>query len=268
MNEDFTTYTEVDPNSHIAKTAQHVDFQDYRNEDAHLYKDKGEGFFTNFIHLLDVKRVSAQSWAQGHPWMVSNDIDDAKGLKDGNKTALTVWFYLSGSIHKLGISEYYNGTDYWQGTDIASATWYYLKIEKSGTSFTCKVYSDSARTNLLATLSLTLHGAWNFRYIFVCNTWNSNNLISGDIDIENLDLGAVFPISGVTRDANGNPLGGCTVWLFRTSDKAYMDEKTSDENGNYTFYVTDTTTQYFIRAHKDGTPNVFGTTERNLVGVA
>jgi len=76
----------------------------------------------------------------------------------------------------------------------------------------------------------------------------------------------LYTISGVTRDSAGNPLGGCTVWLFTTLGKLFVEEKTSDVNGNYSFNVGDNTTQYFIRAHKDGTPNVFGTTDRNLVG--
>lgn len=75
-----------------------------------------------------------------------------------------------------------------------------------------------------------------------------------------------YQISGVTRDSNGNPLGGCTVWLFRTSNKKFIDEKTSDGNGNYTFTVSDTTTEYFVKAHKDETPNVFGVTDRDLKG--
>lgn len=77
-------------------------------------------------------------------------------------------------------------------------------------------------------------------------------------------IGGAF-LTGVTRDANGNPLGGCAVWLFRTSDKLFIQEQVSDENGNYSFEV-DMGVQYFIRAHKDGSPNVFGTTDRNLVG--
>jgi len=76
----------------------------------------------------------------------------------------------------------------------------------------------------------------------------------------------IYKICGYTRDANGNPLGGCTVWLFRTSDKQFIDETISDENGYYEFTVPDNVTEYFIRAHKDGTPNVFGTTDRNLKG--
>lgn len=75
-----------------------------------------------------------------------------------------------------------------------------------------------------------------------------------------------YTISGVTRDANGNPLSNCVVWLFRTNDKLFVEQTTSDANGNYSFTVNDNMTEYFVRAHKDGTPSVFGTTDDNLTG--
>lgn len=76
-----------------------------------------------------------------------------------------------------------------------------------------------------------------------------------------------FFIIGVTRDANGNPLGSCIVWLFRTSDKGFVEEKTSGVDGSYSFTVGDDTMEHFVRSHKDGVPNVFGTTDRDLKGV-
>ena len=75
-----------------------------------------------------------------------------------------------------------------------------------------------------------------------------------------------YTIAGVTRDAQGNPLGGCTVWMFKTSEKSFYGEQVSDELGNYSFEVYDTVSEYFIHAFKDGTPNVFGSTDRNLKG--
>lgn len=195
--EDFTTYTEVDPNNHIAKTANHVDWQDYRNEDAYLYKDKGAGHFTDWEHKIDVKRLSVSGNALGWTWLLSNNVDDAKGLVTGAKTFIGAYLMRSGGIDYLEIEECSSGTEYSTYYVISLNTWYYLTLQKVGTAFTCKVYSDSARTNLLTTLSLTLHGDWNFRYVFACDSWNTGSAIYGDIDIENLDLqeGGVTEIS-------------------------------------------------------------------------
>jgi len=189
--EDFTVYTEVDPNSHIAKTANHVDFQDHRTEDAYLYKDKGAGHFTDFTHKINIKSVSGALWHQAHVWLLSNDIDDAKGLLNTGKTAITVDIYKAGSgVVYLTLEEFYTTGEYGNSwSPMSENVWYYLTIQKSGTALTCKVYSDSARTNLLTTLSLTLKANHNFRYVFVCNTWNSNSAgCNGDEDVENLDL--------------------------------------------------------------------------------
>lgn len=200
--EDFTTYTEVDPNSHIAKTAQHVDWQDRRNEDAYLYDDKGAGHFTDFTHLIDAKRISSTSSGTATFWLLSNAVDDARGLLYADETAVLLQFY---GDDEICFEEFYNGNEYYQSHAITAGTMYYIKLEKSGTSLSAKFYSDAARTNLLFTVSLTLHADHSFRYIFVCDTWNSGDSHNGDTDIENLDLqevaGWTGKVSGVTNPA-------------------------------------------------------------------
>lgn len=75
-----------------------------------------------------------------------------------------------------------------------------------------------------------------------------------------------YTITGVTRKSDSTPLGGCTCWLFKTSDDSYQASTTSDVNGVYTFTVADNTTQYWVHAYKDGSPNLFGRTDNNLQG--
>jgi len=78
-----------------------------------------------------------------------------------------------------------------------------------------------------------------------------------------------FIISGVTRDANGASIGGCTVWLHRADGKSLpLQTTTSNESGEYFFYVRDAVTEYFVLAFKTGDPDIFGVTEKTLKGVA
>jgi hypothetical protein len=79
-----------------------------------------------------------------------------------------------------------------------------------------------------------------------------------------------YGITGVTRDSGGSILGSCTVQLFKASDKSYVAATTSDAStGVYTFSgLPDSSTQYFIRALKDGSPNAFGITDDEIVGAA
>ena len=187
--EDFTTYTEVDPNNHINKTSNHVDFKDYRNEDAYLYKDKGAGHFTDFEHKIDARINSHSGNSLAYFWMVSNDVDDVNGLRLAGKSFLAAVIGFYGTSYYIQLNEFYLGTEYDSTySSVSAGTTYYCTIKKSGTAFTCKIYSDSARTNLITTLSLTLHENTSKRYIFVCNTWNSGTAYYGDEDIENLDL--------------------------------------------------------------------------------
>jgi len=192
--EDFTTYTEVDPNNHIARSAYHIDFDARLFESAYIYKDKGVGYFSNFEHSVDAKAVTLGSnAAEGSIWGMANDVGDFQTLAENGKTLISVRFQRAGSGDAIYIVmiEYYGGNYYFTYYKCSAGTMYYFTIKKTGTSLTCKIYSDSARTNLLATLSLTLHADHSFRYIYACSTWYYPTLSQDriiDIDIENLKL--------------------------------------------------------------------------------
>ena len=71
-----------------------------------------------------------------------------------------------------------------------------------------------------------------------------------------------YSITGVTRDKFGQPLGTCTLYLFRVDTLAYVMTTTSDANGNYTFSFTAAlANQYFIRGIKAGVPDYFASSD-------
>lgn len=189
--ENFTTYVRVDPNNHIELVGtNHIDFAAYCNEVTYLYKDKGvDHFGSNWEHKIDFEAArSILLDGSGSIWLVANDIDGARELKNAGKTLLDVFVSDGGETVGLYLEEYYMGEGWGIGCDLTWNTSYYLTIKKIGTDFTCKVYSDSARTTLLNTLSLTLHADHKFRYIFPANSDNSTDETSIDMEIENLDL--------------------------------------------------------------------------------
>lgn len=264
--EDFTTYTEVDPDfNRIQFTATHIDHVARRDEFTAMYDDKGVDYFgSNFTHMIDVKEVASESSSFAALWNLQKTVGDLHTIRAGSGDYLAMIFYRAVNERRLYLEEFDSGVqdnDYYVVSD---GTWYYLVIKKASTSLTCKIYSDSARTNLLDTLSLTITDK-SYRYVFACNTYNDGNAIQATTDIEKLAL-SIWKISGVTRDSSGNALGGCTVLLFQSSDKKYVESTTSDGSGNYSFDVGNPTTEYFVRAYKDGTPNVFGTTDDDLTG--
>lgn len=76
----------------------------------------------------------------------------------------------------------------------------------------------------------------------------------------------VYHLTGVTKSSTGAALGSVTVKLYRTSDDALIATTTSDGSGNYSFTLSNTTTQYYVVAYKAGSPDVAGTTVNTLVG--
>ena len=83
--ENFTTFIETDPNSRIAVTSSKVTWTSLsRNEDAYVYKDKGEDYFDgDFSHLITVKMTAGVKDGRVYLWGLTNEIDDMKAIDDG-----------------------------------------------------------------------------------------------------------------------------------------------------------------------------------------
>lgn len=72
-------------------------------------------------------------------------------------------------------------------------------------------------------------------------------------------------IFGVTKDGAGSALGGCVVHLFRTSDDSLADVVVSDGSGNYEFRSGSLSTNYYVVAYKQGSPDLSGTSVNTLI---
>jgi len=73
-------------------------------------------------------------------------------------------------------------------------------------------------------------------------------------------------ISGVTRDGNGNPLGGCTVDLFDSAQDVKIATTTSDPvTGVYVFASIAGGIKFYMVAYRKGSPDVAGTTLATVV---
>jgi hypothetical protein len=75
-----------------------------------------------------------------------------------------------------------------------------------------------------------------------------------------------YLIAGVTLDASGNPLAGCTVKLYSSDYDKVEYTAISDAGGNYAFAV-DKRKQYYVVSYLAGSPDVCGTTVNTLQGV-
>lgn len=194
--EDFTTYTEHDPGNHITLTAHSITHAHYRNRTEYVVKDFGAGHFGDFEHLITVNFASGENWAYSYVWVLANSDNDVYPLELlGEKFLCVLGNWYGGTLQYLRI-RYFDGSvwadDYF---DAAPNTTYYLTLTRAGTTLTCKVYSDSGRTNLVDTLTLTVTSD-AFRYMIPCSTYNSGNTPHGITYINDLYLQEAVAANG------------------------------------------------------------------------
>lgn len=201
--EDFTTYTKVDPlGVIITHTATQVRWSGLGHAMVvYVYKDKGANHFNgNFIHYLTFQVNNATNAGQAAHWVLANAIGGFTALKNNNDNLISLQAYKVAApspLWRMELSEVYGGSVYSSSYyGFSTGTPYYLKIvrdESAGTYGTlyCYIYSDAARTNLLATLSRVLHSKEDFQYVYCCQSYNNplyndTNYINGFTD--SLDL--------------------------------------------------------------------------------
>lgn len=75
----------------------------------------------------------------------------------------------------------------------------------------------------------------------------------------------LYGLSGVTEDSTGAVLGSCVVSIYRTQDKAWVGDVTSNPTtGAWTFAVTGGS-PFFLVEYKTGSPDKAGTSVNTLV---
>jgi len=203
--EDFTTYTEVDPNSRITVTADRSEWAGLdKNEDAYVYDDKGVNHFDgDFEHLLTIYADTGVEGAHVVPWALGNVIDSWIPMHDDRCLSISI-FYPSTDAPRLDLDEWVGGVRQARDSvNINIDTPYYLTIKRDenvgtyGTLY-CYIYSDAARTNLVTTLSIALSEKADYRYIYVTQSANNNTTpytqsgYSEDLDLQEV---VVYPRS-------------------------------------------------------------------------
>ncbi|KKM74742.1 hypothetical protein LCGC14_1397280 [marine sediment metagenome] len=286
--ENFTTYTEVDPNSKITVTSSKTSWATLRrNESAYVYIDKGVNYFGGdfTIYLTYNQTGGVGNSGAGQCWTLANLVNDAQSIITANDDYLSILCTV-GVLKAIQLEECDGGTLYYSAADydITEGTDYYLKIvrdEAVGTYGTLYLYtySDAARTTLLNTQSITLHSSTkDFRYLYAVqsrNTGESGIYFTGYS--ENLEV--VYNVASTTAPAvttqavtnkdkttatgNGNvtslglPLatqyGSCwaTHFLPTTDDNKTEDVASPPATGAFTSSLTDLvpSTTYYIRAY-------------------
>ena len=188
--EDFTTYTEVDEGGDITVTSTKCDVSTMiRNVVSYVRKDMDANHFTgNFEHLITASVGTFDNNAYIGWWGVSDGNSTYSDMKSGSD-GYGVGSYGGGGTANLELTSLEDGETYDEFTGGAEGSTWYLTIERSSTTLTCKIFSDAGRTLLEDTLTLTVT-ATAFRYIMAIfsadSDWNADHVGTGYS--ENLDL--------------------------------------------------------------------------------
>lgn len=258
--EDFTTYTEQ--NGDISVTSSRCTFITMRRDSvARLYKDFSAGHFGDFEHdftsvinIAEAGDSSDRSWGNIHS--LTDTVDLARNINDG--------FYISVSQNSDVFGNFrYQLTQKEDGTKldfdlgvIRLVDFYYLTIKRSGTLGTVKIYSDSDRTNLLETLSITCNTT-TYQYLLVVQAggWTSDpaDYINGYI--EDLDF-QTDPTPTTTSTSTTSTSTSTTSTSTSTTSTSTSTSTTS----------TSTSTSTTAPPHTGWTGKIMGVTNPRKVG--
>jgi len=273
--EDFTTYTEVDPNNRLTVTSTKASSDDATgDEDVYLYKDFGVDNF-NDIGFRFTLYVASTSVGEAYAGIsVANTIGSYLDLES---TAISCQVgKINDTTYRLFLRRGQETPDGYY--TISADTPYYcvLSREADSDTVTLKVYSDEERANLLHTFNGTGYGtATKYRYVYGFNHRNASGSHKFDGYVESLYLSctpavttqAVTNISETTATGNGNitdlgfpnPTAHGVVWdtstidtgLDPTAQPNYTDEGAASATGAFTSSMTGLTegTKYYVRAY-------------------
>ena len=206
LEQDFTEFVEVDSSGQILNIqSDSVQFAylGVAGGQSYLYMDMGEGHFgrTDFVHQSSFQ-VAGDSASY-------NSFVCVWGLADGLGNILSQAARMDITVSKAGptvaaivLSAHGDGwtvNDY--NTSLSLDTFYYLTTTYNAgiRVLTCAIYSDSARTALVDTLSVTLNAALSMRYLYALTTANTLHPLSGSIGSLTIDSSCVN-VSGLVTD--------------------------------------------------------------------
>jgi hypothetical protein len=192
--EDLTTFTEVDENDDITVTSARATATAMRLDAlSYVTKDYGTGHFGDYEHLftVDVSATGGDGF-RAYSHAVGNGLSGANAWTTGQ--ACYHIRYSSGS-YRVAYREYDGGvsTDEAVYSTTSPVCTHYVTMARSGTTGTCDVYSDSARTTLISggALSLTV-ATTTYRYGYALASYDYNsppyNAYTGTWFVEDLDL--------------------------------------------------------------------------------
>lgn len=179
--QDYTDYTEVDVPTRVTVAANTLTIANLdQDEEVYLYYDFGADYFDGDFEFQFDSMVNAGTNEHAYIWGLANDVDDLYATAiTNNKDCLFVRRAATGATATL--SEYNSGSGISrQSITLLSAVTYYFTIrrdESIGTYGTLYlyIYSDSGRSTLVSTCTVTLTEKKDFRYLYAMSAYKNGS---------------------------------------------------------------------------------------------
>lgn len=197
--QDYTTFTETDPAADITVAAASITVNTLKKETpAWVYRNYGANYFNGDInHKFSYKVTDADMGAALGIWGLAEHVMGIADIAAAGNSCLSIVARRSSATgtYALQLWEYDGGTLYNDNTNLVEVnTEYYITVVRDedvgdhGKAY-CYIYTDSDRTVLLDTLSLTLHSSMkDYRYLYAVQSMNEAGVQETSCIISNLTI--------------------------------------------------------------------------------
>lgn len=216
--ENFTTWTETDPNSDITVAASSVtsDTQ-LRTAMAWVSKDYGADYFDILEHDFDIKCTANDDQADIVNYALQSSA--ANGYKNTASTDVLVGMSDWGTNEAIVLERRTVIADE-SVLDWTQNTTYYCTLRRDASVLELDIYSDSGRTSLTETLSITFTNTkWRYATVnmsgYVSTTTNFS-AVTSNLDLKELGVALGGTIIGASE--SDLVTGGKTITLTISGD--------------------------------------------------
>jgi hypothetical protein len=203
--EDLTTWTEYDPNGLITVAAGAITATSLTcDSPCYVRKDGGAGHFGDFSHELTLSITPVDGWPHHGIYWCGAATPVVEGYDSADIVLVASDYYVAGDTLYL----YTNGNTDRCSTLTLFVTTYYLTVSRAGTTTSCAIYSDSGRTTLVDTISVT-GGVGAQRYVALAyGNGTAGHNTRGTVVISNVDLKEASGAGVVPLGWNSGMSGG------------------------------------------------------------
>ena len=234
---DYTTFTKVDTSNYVTSlsSSNYTITGDNRNTVSQLYRNLG--YFTNLngdykfrTSVYFISSTSASNYESF--WAVTNTIQNTNSLVNAGTISQSAIVRYNGNWY---IYFYNDGVGAAGGYTATAGKWYYIEIERLGTTLTMKIYTDTGFTVLVNTQTVTNCDTSTWQYLFAWDAMVAGTS-SGLQSIKSGEMSMKYRIAGYdyTTFTQSAGFSGVTAGTYTVSDSGDVVRQLYDDMGpNY-----------------------------------